>query len=361
MSLQGRIGAYIASHLNDRLGGRGFESRPLRHLFESHRQRWLFLCKAPRGAAYSRVGHSLFAQSRGRFARKARPFSHSKIVYPTSALVGFGDRHVDYAPCGFLAGQCMSHACISACQLPTREGADAPRTRPCWLLIQAQGTSLLCPIHGQRGHRQQAPDAQTDGLLAARQALDDVGRQESQIDRAGHIPTRLAMLFRERQDAVTLTRAQGRKPPIGAGQQCHQPSIWRLGLGTLIANHQSHRMVAVSELHGHGDASERVTHPLTAVVRSPATRKSISSADRPTTTRATSALIVLMRSAACPVDSTAARFAADSNSALVSAALSDGTAASRPCSSRRNPISSLSTARSSSSAGMRIAAWASSL
>ena len=122
-----------------------------RHLFESHRQRWLFLCKAPRGAAYSRVVHSLFAQSRGRFARKARPFSHSKIVYPTSALVGFGDRHVDYAPCGFLAGQCMSHACISRMPTANERRGSMPLARVrCLLLSQTESTSLLCPIHGQR-------------------------------------------------------------------------------------------------------------------------------------------------------------------------------------------------------------------
>jgi hypothetical protein len=73
-----------------------------RHLFESHRQRWLFLCKAPRGAAHSRVVHSLFAQSRGRCARKTRPFSHSKMVYPTSALLGSGRAPADYSPCGLL-------------------------------------------------------------------------------------------------------------------------------------------------------------------------------------------------------------------------------------------------------------------
>ena len=85
-----------------------------RHLFESHRQRWLFLCKAPRGAACSRVVHSLFAQSRGRWASEARPFSHSRMVNPTRALVGFGARHVDYAPCGFLAGQCAGHVRVIA-------------------------------------------------------------------------------------------------------------------------------------------------------------------------------------------------------------------------------------------------------
>jgi hypothetical protein len=85
-----------------------------RHLYESHRQRWLFPLEAPRGAAYSRMVHSLFAQSRGRFARKARPFSHSRMVNPTRALVGFGDRHVDYALCGFLAGQCVGHVCVRA-------------------------------------------------------------------------------------------------------------------------------------------------------------------------------------------------------------------------------------------------------
>ena len=121
-------------------GGRGFESRPLRHLFQSHRQRWLFLCKAPRGAAYSRAVHSLFAQSRGRFARKARPFSHSKIVTPTSALVGFGDRHVDYALCSFLCvnstadgakvrrGLRTLHAKALARRAPGAQADDGART-----------------------------------------------------------------------------------------------------------------------------------------------------------------------------------------------------------------------------------------
>jgi hypothetical protein len=64
-------------------GGRGFEPRPLRHQFKSHRQRWLFLWRAPPGSGPQPGRPFSVGQNWPRSARRVRPFSHSDFAYPT--------------------------------------------------------------------------------------------------------------------------------------------------------------------------------------------------------------------------------------------------------------------------------------
>ena len=77
---------------------------------------------------------------------------------------------------------------------PKSKGAAAPHVLSGGSLSQAKDLALLHPVHGQRRHGHQPPHSHTYRLLAARDGLDDVGRQEGEIHGACDVAPGLTLL-----------------------------------------------------------------------------------------------------------------------------------------------------------------------